>query len=118
MGSDNSPNNDLLNGDPSLLLLYAVDSDQILEEDKTRLLSIYSGETSDLDIDFVQRVYENTGALQKAIEKMEEFATLAGAILENYPKSDARESLFELLDQYNHNFTSNLETLSYEFIKA
>lgn len=118
MGSDKSPNNDLLNGDPSLLLLYAVDSDLILEEDKTRLLSIYSGETSVLDIDFVRKIYETTGALQKAIETMEEYAALAGKILEKYPESDARESLFELLDQYNHNFTSSLETLSYEFIKV
>jgi geranylgeranyl pyrophosphate synthase len=118
MESDNSPNNDLLNGDPSLLLLYAVDSDLILEEDKAKLLSIYRGETSDLDIEFVRRVYETTGALKKAIEKMEEFASLSGKILEKYPESDARESLFELLDQYNHDFSNNLETLSYKFIKA
>jgi len=116
-GSDNSPNNDLLNGDPSLLLIYAVNSDLIQEADKVKLLSIYRGETTDLDVDFVHRVYEETGALQKAIDKMEEFASLAGAILKIYPESDARDSLYELLDQYNHNFTNNLETLSFEFIK-
>ncbi len=117
-GSDNSPNNDLLNGDPSLLLIYAVNSDLIQEADKVKLLSIYRGETTDLDVDFVRRVYEETGALQKAIEKMEEFASLAGAILNMYPESDARDSLYELLDQYNHNFTNNLESLSFEFIKV
>jgi geranylgeranyl pyrophosphate synthase len=116
-GSDNSPNNDLLNGDPSLLLIYTVNSDLIQEADKVKLLSIYQGETTDLDVDFVRRVYEETGALQKAIDKMEEFASLAGAILKMYPESDARDSLYELLDQYNHNFTNNLETLSFEFIK-
>ena len=118
MGSDNSPNNDLLNGDPSLLLLYAVDSDLITAEDKENLLSLYRGETSELDIDFVRRVYETTGALQNAIDKMEEYANLAGAILDKYPESDARDSLFELLDQYNHDFSNSLETLSFESIKA
>ena len=39
-GSDNSPNNDLLNGDPSLLLLYAVNSESLQDSDKAKILSI------------------------------------------------------------------------------
>ena len=117
-GIDNSPNNDLLNGDPSLLLLYAVDSPKIQSDDKIQLLSIYQGDNTDLNVDFIQRIYEETGALQKSIDKMEKFASLAGSILENYPDSDARKSLYELLDQYNHNFSNNIGTLSYEFIQA
>ncbi|MFC1804185.1 polyprenyl synthetase family protein [Thermoproteota archaeon] len=116
-GSNNSANNDLLNGDPSLLLLYAVNSDIITETDKTQLLSIYQGKNKDLDVDFVCRVYEETGALQNAIEKMEEFAEKAGKILDQYPNCDAKQSLKELLDQYNHNFTDNIETISSEFIQ-
>lgn len=117
-GSDNTPNNDLLNGDPSLLLLYAVNSDLIEEEEKAKLLSIYSGESKELDVGFVRRVYEDTGALGRAIEKMREFAELAGGVLEKYHDNDARKSLFELLEQYNHDFTNRLETLSIEFIQA
>ncbi len=116
--SDNSPNNDLLNGDPSLLLLYAVDSETMLEENKAMILSIYSGETNDLDVEFVRRVYEDTGALQKSVEKMKEYAILAGNILKDYPDNDAKDSLYELLDQYNHDFSNNLETLSIEFIQV
>ena len=115
---DNSPNNDLLNGDPSLLFLYAVNSENILEENKEKILSIYSGEKSDLDVDFVRRVYEDTGALQESVEKMEEYARLAGNILKEYPDCDAKESLYELLEQYNHDFSNNLETLSIDFIKV
>jgi geranylgeranyl pyrophosphate synthase len=117
-GSDNFPNNDLLNGDPSLLLLYAVNSDSIQALDKAKLLSIYHGESKELDVGFVRRVYEETGALQKAIEKMKEFAALAGGVLDQYQASDARDSLHELLEQYNHDFTNSLETLSIEFIQA
>jgi geranylgeranyl pyrophosphate synthase len=116
--NDKSPNNDLLNGDPSLLLLYAVNSDSISESDKNSLLSIYQGKSKKLDINFVRRIYEETGALQKAIEKMKEFATLAREILDQYHDCDARKSLYKLLDQYNHDFTNNLETLSIEFIQT
>lgn len=111
-GNEKSPNNDLLNGDPSLLLLYAVDSGKITIEDKTALLSVYQGESKDLDVDLVHRVYEYTGSLQRSIDKMEEFAHLAGEILKEYPDCDARNALLELLEQYNHNFKENLETIS------
>jgi len=117
-GSDNSPNNDLLNGDPSLLLLYAVNSDSINEEDKSRFLSIYRGESKDLDVDFIHRVYEETGSLQKAIDKMKAFSNIARKILDEYPESDAKESLYELLEQYNSSFTYNLDVLSSDVIQA
>jgi geranylgeranyl pyrophosphate synthase len=113
-GSDNSPNNDLLNGDPSLLLLYAVNSKMIDKEDKKRILSVYNGESKDFEVEFIRRVYEETGALKKSVEKMEEYALLAGSILKDYPDCAAKESLHELLEQYNHDFSTNLETLSIE----
>ena len=116
-GSDNSPNNDLLNGDPSLLLLYAVNSESIAEDDKIRILSVYNGDSKDFDVEFIRRVYEETGALQKSVEKMEEYALLAGDILKDYPDCDAKEALLELLDQYNHDFSNNLDTLSVELIE-
>ena len=111
-GNEKSPNNDLLNGDPSLLLLYAVESEKITSEDKVSLLSIYQGKNEDLNVGLVRRVYEYTGSLQKSVNKMEEFANLAGEILREYPDCEARDSLLELLDQYNHNFKGNLETTS------
>ena len=94
------------------MLLYAVDSDKITAEDKAALLSVYQGESKDLDVDLIHRIYKYTGSLQKSIDKMEEFANLAGEILKDYPDCDARSSLLELLDQYNHNFTENLESIA------
>ena len=117
-GSENSPNNDLLNGDPSLLLIYAVNSDSINGEDKSRFLSVYRGESKALDVDLVRRVYTETGSLRKAVDKMQGFSKEARKILDYYPDSDAKESLNELLKQYNSNFTENLDTLSVDMIRA
>lgn len=116
--SDNSAKNDLLNGDPSLLLLYTLESENLVAEDRNHLLSIYEGRSKDLDVDFVRRIYESTGALEKSVKKMEEFASLAGDILHSYPDCDAKDSLYELLEQYNHDFSNNLENMSIEFIQA
>jgi geranylgeranyl pyrophosphate synthase len=117
-GKMNSPNNDLLNGDPSLLLIYAINSEQINKEDKSQILSIYKGESMDLDVDFVRRVYEESGALQLAINMMKDFAEKARTCLNIYPNCEAKISLFELLNQYDHIYTDNLETIPLEFIRA
>lgn len=116
--NDCSAKNDLLNGDPSLLLLYAVNSEKLSNEDKDTLLSLYQGESSDLDVDYIKNIYETTGALQISVAKMEEYASLAGKLLHSYPECDAKESLYELLDQYNHDFSSNIENMSADFIQA
>jgi len=116
--NDCSAKNDLLNGDPSLLLLYAVNSEKLSNEDKDTLLSLYQGESSDLDVDYIKHIYETTGALQISVAKMEEYASLAGKLLHSYPECDAKESLYELLDQYNHDFSSNIENMSVDFIQA
>jgi geranylgeranyl pyrophosphate synthase len=116
--SENSPNNDLLNGDPSLLLIYAVNSGSMESEDRSRFLSVYRGESKDLDVELVRRVYAETGALRKAIDKMQGFSNEAKSILDYYPESDAKETLVELLKQYNSNFTGNLDALSSDMIRA
>ncbi len=118
ISSDCSAQNDLLNGDPSLLLLYAVETEKLSSEEKDGLLSIYHGESKDLDVEFIRRIYEKTGALQNSIVKMEKFALLARDMLQPYPECDAKESLCELLDQYNHDFSNNLESMSIDFIQA
>jgi geranylgeranyl pyrophosphate synthase len=117
-GSENSPNNDLLNGDPSLLLIYAVNSGSIDGEDRSKFLSVYRGESRDLDVSLVRRVYTETGSLQKAIDKMQDFSREARNILDYYPESYAKDSLNELLEQYNSNFTENLGTMSIDMIRA
>jgi len=43
---------------------------------------------------------------------------MARKILDEYPESDAKESLYELLEQYNTSFTYNLDALSSDLIQA
>jgi geranylgeranyl pyrophosphate synthase len=114
----NSPNNDLLNGDPSLLFLYAINSKTISNGDKQRIKSIYTGENKDLNVGHVRTIFEDTGALRESVNKMQEYSKLAGGILEQYHDSDAKESLYELLDQYNHDFINQPETMLLEFINV
>jgi octaprenyl-diphosphate synthase len=105
---ENTPTNDLLNGDISLLLIYALNSQYIDDEEKEALISLYEGNTSDLDIEFIRMVYRKTGALQSSIDKMEEFAKKAENILDGYPKCQAKDDLLKLLSQYNQSGVSDV----------
>ena len=100
-GTNGKPNNDLINGDPSLLFLIAVKSPKIQREDRERLLSVFQGRSRELDIGFAARVYQDSGALAMAIGKMKEFLREARAIIEAYPDGEASRSLLGLLDQYD-----------------
>ncbi len=108
---ENTPNNDLMNGDISLLLIYAVNSPDIHGPDKAALLSLYQGDSADLNIEFIRRVYKETGALQSSIDKMNEYAQKATDILIDFPDCDARGSLLDLMSQYNHNFSENRKNI-------
>lgn len=106
-GCDKTPNNDLVNGDISLLLIYALDSENIRSGDRQKLLDLYSGKRLDLDLSEIRRIYEETGALQKTIHKMREYTQKACAALESFEDCRAKDGLMELLEQYN----SGLSTL-------
>jgi octaprenyl-diphosphate synthase len=108
-GRDNSPNNDLVNGDISLLLIYALESDNIRAADRETLLDLYGGKRMDLDLSEIRRIYEETGALQKAIHKMREYTRKARGALEGFGDCSAKDGLMELLEQYNSGL-SKLQT--------
>ncbi|MCW4051064.1 MAG: polyprenyl synthetase family protein [Candidatus Bathyarchaeota archaeon] len=111
-GSDRSSTNDLLNGDISLLLIYALESEKATEEDKSKLLVLYRGESDILDVDEIRRIYEETGALEMSICKMKEYSDKAGMVLDGFSDCDAKASLMVLLEQYNSEFASQLQTVS------
>ncbi len=111
-GSDKKPKNDLLNGDASLLFIYALESPIISKEDKNRLLSLYHGESSELDVSEIRRIYEETGAVQMSIDKMKSFSEKARKVLSVFKECDAKKSLYSLLDQYNSGFSERLSTVS------
>ncbi len=102
---DELSRNDLLNGDISLPMIYALDSDGLSEEDRLNLLSVYSGERESIDLEYVQGVYEETGALERSIEKMKGFAEEARGYLLKFGDSKARDFLEQLINQYYKEFS-------------
>jgi geranylgeranyl pyrophosphate synthase len=107
-GSDKKSKNDLLNGDASLLLIYALESTLLPDSDKQKLLSIYNGETEDLNIPDLRRIYEKTGALQKSLEKMRFFSEQSKQCLSDFKDCESKKILYSLLEQYNYGLEENL----------
>jgi octaprenyl-diphosphate synthase len=105
---DDLTRNDLLNGDISLPLIYALGSEAISEADRLWLLSVYLGEMKRVDLAEVQRIYEETGALERSVEMMKEFAEMSRGHVEGFESTDAKELLNQMLDQYYKNFSPGL----------
>jgi geranylgeranyl pyrophosphate synthase len=91
---------DLLNGDSSLPFIYALESDSISEEDRKKILSPYLFKDNNIDLEEVQRIYRDTGALEKSIIKMKEFAQLGREKIVSFESTKAKEFLNYLIDQY------------------
>jgi octaprenyl-diphosphate synthase len=102
---DELSRNDLLNGDISLPMIYALDSDVLSDADRLNLLSVYSGERESIDLEYVQEVYEETRALERSIEKMKGFAEEARSYLLKFGYSEARDFLEQLINQYYRDFS-------------
>jgi geranylgeranyl pyrophosphate synthase len=107
-GSDRKSKNDLLNGDASLLLIYALSSPSLGEDDRRKLLALYHGETDKLDVSEVRRVYEETGALGKSVEKMRFFLSQAGGCLSSFDDCESKQNLLLLLKQYDLGLEENI----------
>ena len=95
---------DLLNGDVTLPFIYALEADAISEKDRGMITSVYLGEAEKVDIEEVQRIYDETGALEKSLRKMKDFAELGREHLDGFKQTDAKDFLDHLLDQYYSNF--------------
>ena len=105
---DDLSRNDLLNGDISLPFIYALDSD-IPERDRITITAAYIGQSDSVDIDEVQRIYEETDALERCVTKMNEFAERGREYLAEFNKSEAKDFLNYLLDQYYSEFSPGME---------
>jgi geranylgeranyl pyrophosphate synthase len=105
---DDLSRNDLINGDISLPLIYALESESIRNVDKQTLISIYLGETDKTDIEEVQEIYEETGALDRSVEKMKKFAELGRSHLGRFETTEAKQFLHHLIKEYYNGFTPGL----------
>ncbi len=91
--------NDLVNGDVTLPLIYALESPSITEAERGRLLEAYEGRGL-LEADEVRRIYIKSKALERAVEKMRLYAEECIEALRGFKSSPPLECLLHLVDIY------------------
>ena len=96
---------DLLNGDVSLPLIYALESEEISKQDVSTLMMPYLGEEESADIEEIRRIYEESGALRRSIAKMKYYAIEGIRCLEDFENSKAKSFLIHLLNRYYISFS-------------
>jgi len=108
--------NDLQKGDISLPFIYALNSD-LTETKKSVLLNSYKGKIEP-DMVEIQKIFQESGAIDKSAEKMQYFASKAGGLLDYFRDSDAKSVLRFLLDEYNTevNVDSYTESSLFQFM--
>lgn len=95
---------DIRNGDLTLPFIYALDSESISDRDKNDLMEVFLGLTERIDEGEVQRIYEESGALDRSIEKMKDYAEEGRNSLKHFERTEARDCIHYLLDQYYMDF--------------
>ncbi len=102
---DDLSRNDILNGDVSLPLIYALESEEISKQDVSTLMMLYLGEKETADTEEVRRIYEESGALGRSIVKMKDYAKEGTRWLDKFENSKAKSFLVHLLDRYYLSFS-------------
>jgi len=113
--SDDHVRSDILNGDISLPLIHALESELLTETDRETLKGLYKGLIRDPQPENIQRIYEETGAIEKSIATMKRFAEEGQRQLMSLQSNPAIETLGHLLNEYYMCFNPNTEIkLSYQ----
>jgi len=105
VGETDLSRSDMLNGDLTLPFIYAVDSESISGRDRNTLMDTFLGRTEGADEEEVKRIYEETGAIDRSIEKMKGYAEAGRESLKHFERTDSRDCIHYLLDQYYKNFS-------------
>jgi len=103
--TDELAKSDILNGDLTLPFIYALESESISSRDRKTLMDAFLGLAEEIDDEEVQRIYEETGALDRSIGKMRAFAERGRESLNLFRRSEARDCINLLLDQYYREFS-------------
>lgn len=101
---DDFSRNDLVNGDISLPLIYALNSNMIKERDKKVLEDVYKGNKENFSIEEVRRIYLETDAIKNSINKMNEYAQSGYSMLKFHENSEAKDVLEQLINEYYFRF--------------
>lgn len=103
--NDELSRSDLLNGDVTLPFIYALESGALTDSDRERLTAMYTGKVERVEVDEVRRMYDDTGAVERSIEKMKAFAERGRRCLIRFQKTEAKDCLNYLLDNYYKHFS-------------
>jgi len=107
--TDELSKSDILNGDLTLPFIYALESDVISESDRNTLIDIFLGRSEQIDEEEIQRIYEETEALDRSVEKMKDYNEQGRESLNHFPRTEARDCINYLLDQYYKNFSPRMK---------
>lgn len=103
--NDELARTDLENGDITLPMIYALSSKTISNKDRDMIQSAYEGSGENIDLEEVQRIYSETGAITKSIELMKSLAEKGRMSLKDLPRSEAADCINFLLDYYYRDFS-------------
>ncbi|MCW3978600.1 MAG: polyprenyl synthetase family protein [Candidatus Bathyarchaeota archaeon] len=106
--NDDLSRSDILNGDVTLPFIYALDSELLADSDRECLMAVYHGKTVEIDREEIQRVYEETGALERSINKMKEFAEMGSESLDHFERTEAKDCLDHMLHRYYLDFNPKM----------
>ncbi|MFQ6053463.1 MAG: polyprenyl synthetase family protein [Candidatus Bathyarchaeia archaeon] len=101
---------DILNGDLTLPFIYALDADSIADRDRENLMELFLGRRDDFDNDEIRSIYEETGALDRSIAKMREYAERSRESLNHFEKTEAGDCIHYLLDQFYESYRPRAKT--------
>lgn len=93
------PGSDIINGDPNLPLIYALDS-EIPEKDRRYLMDLFEGRVRGMDLERIRGIYLESGALKKSVESMDSFAARCKKSLEVFEEQEAKKKLLSFLDYF------------------
>ena len=96
---------DILNGDLTLPFIYALESESISDSDRNSLMDVFLGRREQIDDEEIKRIYEETGALDRSIEKMKDYDDRGRESLSHFPRTEAGDCINYLLDQYYKYFS-------------
>jgi geranylgeranyl pyrophosphate synthase len=98
--SNDRVRSDIMNGDISLPIIYALESEDITDAGKETLKSIYQGLIKDPQPENVRRILDESSAIKKSIATMKRFAEEAQSHLLGIPSNQSTETLGYLLNEY------------------
>jgi geranylgeranyl pyrophosphate synthase len=98
------PGIDILNGDSTLPLIYALNLGKIKDEERVYLLDRFEGREKLLEIEKIREIYVKSGALKKSIQTMKLFSDKSKKSILKLRESDAKRELSSLVDNLFLNF--------------